>query len=70
MRGFRALRAFSTALDPDDTDETGFTPSEASFGGKTGEIICAGVSLFAFGALISHLSVAIWPAVARMIWGQ
>jgi len=70
MKPFRVFRALSVDLDPDDTDETGFTASQASFGGKTGEIICAGISLFAFGALISHISVAIAPLIARMIWGQ
>jgi hypothetical protein len=67
---FKALEAFSVDLDPDDTDETGFDASQVRFGGKTGEVICAGVGLFAFGALIAHLSVALAPAISRMLWGQ
>ena len=66
MSRFKALGAFATRLDPDDTDETGFSASDASFGGKMGEIICASVGLFAFGALIAHIAAAL----ARAIWGQ
>jgi hypothetical protein len=66
MKPFRAFQALSVQLDPDDTDETGFSASDASFGGKMGEIICASVGLFAFGALIAHIAAAL----ARAIWGQ
>jgi hypothetical protein len=54
--------------DPEswNTDETGFSASDASFGGRAGEIVCALLAFFGFGYIIAQIAVA----VARSIWGK
>ena len=58
MRTFRALRALSVDLDPDDTDETGFTSSAIKWIIKADEILAGvGIAFFAIVWFVIILAI-------------